>query len=122
MLINLSNHPINQWSVKQLNSAKKKYVKIVDIPFPAINPGANSTEITDKAELYNKKCLTILKKSTDKNNAVHIMGELTFTYALVRILKENSITCIASATARNVIQTKTHKNSIFEFVRFREYK
>lgn len=121
MLINLSNHPIEQWSEKQLNIAKRKFKQIIDIPFPAINPADNSKRISDFAELYFIKCNELLKTSNDKNNAVHIMGELTFTYAMVKLLKMHSITCIASTTARNVIQTKWHKSSLFEFVRFREY-
>ncbi|MGQ9845864.1 MAG: CRISPR-associated protein, partial [Caldisericia bacterium] len=78
MLLNLSNHPKDKWQSKQLETALKKYKSIVDLPFPSINPKANSYQVKKKAETYLKKCLSILAKSSDKFNAVHLMGEFTF--------------------------------------------
>ena len=45
MLINISNHPLNEWGASQLRLAKQKYGKIVDEPFPFIPPEASSIEV-----------------------------------------------------------------------------
>lgn len=121
MLINLSNHPISVWSKKQLSAAEKKYTQIIDLPFPLIPPEDSKYSINRKAESYKKKCVKILSASKDKNNAVHIMGELTFTVAVVNLLKQNNIMCIASTTRRVAVQNDNSKTSYFKFVKFREY-
>jgi hypothetical protein len=56
-----------------------------------------------------------------KPDAVHIMGEMTFTFALVNLLKEVGIKCIASTTKRNVEEIDGKHVSTFQFVQFREY-
>ena len=53
--------------------------------------------------------------------AVHIMGEMNFTYALVNKLKANGIKCVASTTKRETVEENGVKISKFNFVRFREY-
>jgi len=45
MLLNLSNHALNTWSNKQVEAAEKLYGKIIDIPFPKVNPNADENEI-----------------------------------------------------------------------------
>lgn len=49
------------------------------------------------------------------------MGEMTFTYALVNLLKDAGIKCIASTTKRNVEEIDGKQVSTFQFVQFREY-
>jgi hypothetical protein len=39
-----------------------------------------------------------------KPAAVHLMGEMTFTFALVRKLQAAGIRCVASTTARDVVE------------------
>jgi len=122
MLLNLSNHPLNTWSNKQVETAEKQYGKIIDIPFPKINPNADENEINDLNEKFLSKIINLLKKSSDTKNAVHIMGELNFTFGIVTKLLHSGITCIASTTNRDTINTENGKIVNFNFVRFREYK
>jgi hypothetical protein len=83
--------------------------------FPLINPKANNHEIDLLVEDYFAEITKLIPQ------AVHIMGELTFTYRMVTKLKNAGITCIASTTKRNVIEKDGAKVSRFEFVKFREY-
>jgi len=120
MLINLSNHPSANWSQEQLDAAGK-YGKIVDLPFPNIDPGAETEEIVSLAKEYVQR----IKKLVCENflPAVHIMGELTFCFALVSFLHEEGVTCLASTTTRQTADFPDGtKTSRFEFVRFREYR
>jgi len=121
MLINLSNHPSSKWSVKQSKTAIKKYRQIFDLPFPHISPNATSNQVKKSAETYLKKCLQVQKNNFDKNFAVHVMGELTFTFYIVTLLRSKNIKCIASTTKRIVKESNSSKTSIFSFVKFREY-
>lgn len=116
MLLNLSNHPSASWPENQMNAAIQQYGKVEDLPFPAINPEWSTDEVRQLAEQYEIKVRQL------NPTAVHIMGELTFTFMLVNKLKEIGIPCIASATNRMVTSENDGvKTSVFEFVRFREY-
>ncbi|AFH48911.1 Putative CRISPR-associated protein [Ignavibacterium album JCM 16511] len=121
MLINLSNHPKNKWSEKQLIAALRKYKSVVDLPFPLISPNANTLQVKKKAEKYLKQILKLLKSSEDKKNAVHLMGEFTFVFHLATMLKNKSISTIVSTTNRIVEEREGKKIVTFNFVRFREY-
>lgn len=121
MLINLSNHPSKIWTKKQIAAAQKKYKSVIDLPFPKVSPNASTKQVAALAKRYAERCVTVLFDSKDKNNAVHIMGELNFTYKTVGILKDKQINCIASTTKRDVKEEVKMKISRFEFVKFREY-
>lgn len=117
LLLNLSNHPSSLWDEKQAVEARK-YGNIEDMPFPAIHPEASASEIHAIAEEYADK---ILEKAEQAHLTVHIMGEMTFTFDLVSMLKAEGITCIASTTERIADMNDNTKISEFHFVRFREY-
>ena len=87
--------------------------------FPSIAPDDNSTAINAIVEKYSN----IIKEQTDYFNVtVHIMGEMTFTYAIVSRLKALGVKCLASTTERLVTMTSDGKKvSDFKFVQFREY-
>ena len=121
MLINLSNHPLSTWSEKQIAQAEILYGKIIDLDFPQIPPDSDKDLIVALAVDYREICSDIISSSIDKNNAVHLMGELTFTYALVSELKKHKIICVASTTDRNSYDFNGAKISNFNFIRFREY-
>lgn len=126
MLINLSNHPSSNWSEEQIKSAAEQFGTITDLPFPHIDPAADSESIVDLAVLYRDKCLDIFSENglniTHKSCAVHIMGEMTFTYNLVRSLSEFNVKTVASTTYRVVEDDgKGTKISVFKFSRFRAY-
>lgn len=121
MLINLSNHPFSTWQENQKKIAESNYGKIIDLEFPLIPPEEGLDYVKSLANKYLQEIENILDKEKYDNNAVHIMGELTFVYVLVNLLKEKGIKAIASTTKRNVIETEEGKLSKFEFIRFREY-
>ena len=118
LFLNLTNHSHQSWDKEQLDSSSK-YGNIVDIAFPSIAPDDDSTAINAIVEKYTN----IIKEQTDYFNVtVHIMGEMTFTYAIVSRLKALGIKCLASTTERNTIITPDGKKlSDFKFVQFREY-
>ncbi len=115
MLLNLSNHPSKQWSEKQYNHAVALYQEITDLPFPQISPALDSASLDRLVEEYEIKIRQL------NPLAVHLMGEMTFTFRLVNRLQSIGIACIASTTQRIVEEREGLKASLFEFVRFREY-
>ena len=122
MLINLSNHPSSKWSEEQVKAAKNTYSAIVDLVFPVIYPTADLNEIIQTAVKYFIDIKNILAENNSENNAVHIMGEFTFTFNLLEMLKINNISAVASTTSRKVYEDeKGNKISKFNFIRFRNY-
>lgn len=119
VFINYSNHPASDWSQKQL-SAAREFGEIVDIPFRSVAPEADSAELERVAV---EELTKILEAASGKNAVVHLMGEMTLTYILVRKLKASGIRCVASTTARSVVENPDGtKTSDFDFVRFRDYE
>lgn len=117
LFINFTNHPSTGWEEKQLNEAKK-YGEIVDIPFPVIDPKNDDMDIQGLADTYVKKITDM--EATKK--VVHIMGEMTFAYCMVRKLQQLGIQCVASTTVRNTVTLEDgSKVSKFNFERFRPY-
>lgn len=117
MFINLTNHPFELWDEKQQEEARK-YGEVEDLTFPVVLPEASSDEVQKLAETY---AAFIAKKAACEPVVVHVMGEMTFTYAIVSQLKAMNITCLASTTERNTVMIDGKKVSEFKFVRFREY-
>ena len=117
LFINLSNHPVEKWSPIQ-HDAAAAYGRVMDIPFPPIQPDATTDDIHEQADEYVKKILEI---NSSHDVIVHIMGEMTFTYSVVERLKALGIRCVASTTKRNVTEQNGQKTSTFEFVQFRDY-
>ncbi len=116
MLLNVSNHPSTQWPPAQSEAAIAQYGEVQDLPFPAINPNWSHDQVLQEAESYEAQVRSI------DPTAVHIMGELTFTYALVQKLLSAGIPCIASTTERRVtIAEDGTKTSHFQFIAFRPY-
>lgn len=122
MLINLSNHPVSSWPLNQIETAEKQYGEITDLSFPNINPGLNEKEVENIADDYFDRIISILKESKENANAVHVMGELNFTFNIVTKLVAKGITCVASTTKRNTKELGNKKLTEFNFVKFREYK
>lgn len=119
MFINFSNHPFNQWSAKQL-AAAHAYGELEEIQFPDVDPSWDEIQMAGIVEVFFKE---IKRRSIEYEVTVHIMGEMTFVYAMIKRLKGEGITCVASTTCRNsVIITDGGKTSFFEFVKFRKYE
>jgi len=120
MLINLSNHPSAQWPQNQKTASEKLFGSVADFPFPSINPAWTNEQVVILAEEKLNECLAM--KPNTRNTVIHIMGEMTFTFAFVNLAKQKGITCVASTTERLVeTNDKGEKVSVFKFVQFREY-
>ncbi len=120
MLINLTNHPYAQWSDEQKQAAEQ-FGSCVDLPFPAVDPSADADDIDALADEYLQKILDI-SKHEESEPVVHLMGEMTFLYALANKLRDKNIRCVASTSERNTIDLGGGQKEIqFSFVRFRNY-
>lgn len=118
LLINLSNHPYAGWGARQRDAAEM-YGEIEDMDFPAIPPVAGEREITDLAEEYIAR---IAERAETRDVTVHIMGEMTFCYAVITRLQPLGIPCIASTTKRQVTETADGVKEVrFDFETFRKY-
>ena len=118
LFLNLSNHSSDKWGEAQLDAAKA-YGKVVDMPFPEIDPGATTEEIYILAEEYAEE---ITSRYPDRDLTVHIMGEMTFCFRLVTLLHARGVRCVASTTQRKTSELEGgKKESNFEFQEFREY-
>ena len=118
MLLNLSNHPTKIWSPSQLEAAQNAYESVVDLAFPQISPQATTQEVADLAKRYLKQIMVEYPNLT----AVHLMGEMTFTATLVRLLQKKGILVISSTTERIVLEEKDGKKTAqFLFCQFRTY-
>ncbi len=120
MLVNLTNHSFNQWDETQQKTAISFFGEVVDIPFPSVPPQADPFEIDRMTDEYLNKIQTVAQNN---EVVVHIMGEMTFCYALISKLQKENIKCVASTTERKVRYLPTGEKAIeFNFVQFREYK
>lgn len=120
MLINLSNHPLSQWSERQREAAHAQFGKVRDIPFPAIDPYATEQEIQNLAKDY----FTQIEKmhQHERVKAVHLMGEFSFSFALVDLLKKSGFRVVVSTSERNVTVLENGEKQVkFNFVKFRNY-
>lgn len=119
LFINLSNHPSELWSKEQIEAAQE-YGDIVDLPFPDVSPNAGKDEIEALVKEYLCK---VMELSQGKTTTVHLMGEMTLTFAMVKRLQAMGIRCIASTSDRLIsMESDGTKRVKFDFVRFRDYE
>jgi hypothetical protein len=119
MLINLSNHPSANWSAEQTGIAIKQFGEIQDLPFPAVDPTGNNMYLEQLAEDYLN--IIVKKYFSVPLPTIHIMGEMTFTYSMVRLLQNYGFTCVSSTTERIAKEENGLKTSEFRFIKFRPY-
>lgn len=118
MLINLSNHPYDTWGEEQ-KVAATVYGPVREMPFPVVDEKADETYIGSLAEGY---CSRISQMASPDEATVHLMGELTFTFALLKRLQLLGYTCIAATSQRLVsVDEQGDKLVHFRFCRFRKY-
>jgi len=122
MLINLSNHPSTKWSPEQF-AATRIFGKVVDLPFPDVDPSGDEEYIRSLCETYLQKIYDMGRdgECAASEVTVHIMGEMTLTFALVNALQSRGITCVASTTERVVTEVNGIRTSAFHFKQFRKY-
>ena len=119
ILLNLSNHPYLDWEEQQKKAAHK-YGNVVDMSFPKVDEYGDEDYITDLAHCYLKKIQAVGKPD---NVTIHLMGELTFCFALLKLLQREGYTCIASTSERIVEELHpSQKQVVFKFERFRVYE
>ena len=116
MLLNVSNHPVATWPTSQFKTATDQFGKVTDLEFPHIDPMWSEQKVDSEA-------MSLLAKIQLINpDAVHLMGELTFCFRLVNMLKSKGYFVLASTTMREtIIDEKGRKISTFNFVKFRSY-
>lgn len=118
MLINLSNHPSQNWDTKQ-SEAAQQFGEIVDVPFPLVDPTGNEAYIN---ELVNEYIAIIAEISLPEQAYVHVMGEMTLCFSLVKKLTEMGYVCLASTSERHVTEIEPgEKQIVFRFTKFRKY-
>jgi len=115
MLLNLSNHPSPTWPANQMAAAREQFGEVEDLPFPAIGPDWTTEQVQQLAAEYFDKVVQ------RRPAAVHLMGEMAFTFALVQQLKAAGIPCLASTSRRDVREEGGQKIVQFQFVQFRPY-
>lgn len=119
IFINYTNHPISEWSDEQVSAAMKYAETLVDIPFIGIDPDKGEDDIEKIADSEFKK---ILKVAEGHEATVHLMGEQTLSFALIKKLQGLGVRCVASTTKREVNDLGDNKREVtFRFVKFREY-
>lgn len=117
-LINISNHPHTRWGKDQLESASI-YSCVVDYPFPNVDPHCLEKDIS----LFADKIVEDVVSQYGTDIVVHLMGEFTLSYALIKRFRTKNIECLASCTERNVTENdKGEKVVVFNFVKFRKYE
>lgn len=120
MLINLTNHPSAQWDAGQTAAANKLYGTVRDLPFPDIDPESDEQHIAALADDYLRQVLSL---AATGDVTVHLMGEMTFTVALLKRVQAHHIPCVASTTRRMVDELPGGEKKVkFQFVKFRQYE
>lgn len=119
MFVNISNHNSDHWSAAQREAAMK-YGEIVDIAFPSVDPKDSAEAVERLAEQYVQR---VMELGVGTGDAVHVMGEMTFCYALIGMLRDKGIVCVASTTERIKVERPDGTFiTEFNFQQFRRYR
>lgn len=118
IFVNFSNHPSHLWNVEQVKAANI-YGEIEDIAFPSIDPLLTSYEIKKLAKVYSQMICAL------NPVAVLVQGEMTLCFNVIKELKNQNIKVVCACSNRIskefIDEEKVIKESIFQFVQFREY-
>lgn len=113
-------HPSAHWPANQLAAAHAQFGGVADMAFPVIDPESDTAAVQALAVQFDAEIRARLQ--SEAVQAVHLMGEMTFTVALTALLQQHDIPVYCSTTRRNILEEKDgRKISQFEFVRFRAY-
>ena len=122
MMINISNHPSSRWGQFQLEKAIELSGDrgVWDVQFPHVSPDWTQGEVREHATQVVFYCLT--QMAIPQSAVFHVMGEMTLTYEIVRLLKEAGRRVVASTTERqSCVGPDGEKRAWFVFCQFREY-
>ena len=119
LFINLSNHPSSSWTAEQL-AAAEEFGELIDMPFPQVAPDATADDIKTLAEA---QVAAIMKQAETHTVTVHVMGEMSLIYRIVRMLSERGIRCVCSTSYRVVKDQGDGRRLVeFNFTSFRDYE
>jgi len=123
MFFNISNHPSQNWGEEQISAAKKLGGKIVDIPFPNIDPNFGSDDIWE----LGQDILDIIQEfvSGISGHYFMIQGEFSLCYQLFKEISQFGGRVVVATTERKVVETvnpngTVSKTAQFKFVQFRK--
>lgn len=120
MLINISNHPLSEWSERQINEATRLWGGVVDVAFPRIEAKATEDEVIRLAASNIERYIELIEQYPTPS-AFHIMGEMVYCFNVIKVLKERGYVVVASTSNRDVEKYGDSKIVYFSFERFREY-
>ena len=90
------------------------------MPFPQVAPDATADDIKTLAEA---QVAAIMKQAETHTVTVHVMGEMSLIYRIVRMLSERGIRCVCSTSYRVVKDQGDGKRLVeFNFNSFRDYE
>ena len=117
--VNFSNHSSMNWNNKQIEEAEK-WGRIIDVPFPDIDPMSDEDGILNIAEISVKQIMEY------DPAAVMCQGEFSLTYAVVEELRKKGVVVVSACSGRETDEQiladgTACKTSLFDFVRFRKY-
>ena len=120
MLINISNHPLSEWSERQIDEAIRLWGGVVDVAFPKIDATATGEEVIRLAASNIEQYIELIEQYPTPS-AFHIMGEMVYCFNVIKALKERGYGVVASTSNRDVEIDGDSKIVYFSFERFREY-
>ncbi len=122
MFINLSNHPVEGWSERQKSYTENMFGRIINLPFPSIDPAAQLDEVKIIAVNYLEEIGKIREENPAERVAILLTGEMTFIFNLAILLKRENIKTVASTTKRDVLMDDAGNKIVkFQFVGYRDY-
>lgn len=117
MFVNVSNVPFSDWQETQLNDAKL-YGRLYEFRMQETDPEASTSAIVEQAKSLADRIAKIVWENDESKNAVMVLGEPSFSFALIRELQIRRLTVVCP-TYR--IELYGDDELIETFVRFRNY-
>lgn len=118
VLINVSNHPSDKWSVEQ----KDGFNEIMDISFLNVDPNWDTfVDIDERVLSFGQTIFDRVCELKDNNFKVFVFiaGEQTFATGLITLLHFNRVNIIVPTTERIVEEKDGKKIVTFNFVKWR---
>lgn len=115
VFLNISNHPSSSWAPAQIEAAQTLAPRVVDLPFPKVDPSTDERGIDALAQ-------RVLERLPTGTTAAMVQGEFTLSFRLVRALEALGVPCFAATTERCSVEQQGRRISQFRFVRLRRYR
>lgn len=116
LFINFSNHPSDTWTEEQITAALLYGDKIIDIPFPAVDPAMNESGLREIADKAAESILAL------KPAAVMCQGEFGLSFSVIQLLLNAGIPVLYACSERNVYSNGNIKTVKFNFIQFRRFE